>query len=137
MSLWTHVTGAIYVNMYAQSNEQTLNHARHMLANAPKVTGSEGDMQTFVNLLSGYNYVEFDNGIKRKWQTGVIISLVGDLRDRTIEATNQELKAFLDYIKDNQCFMKGLSVTVEDNFTTYTYINPDELGTPLNDEDYS
>lgn len=136
MSLWTHVTGAIYVNMYSQSNEQTLNHARHMLANAPKVTGSEGDMQTYVNILNGYSYVEFDNGIKRKWQTGVIISLVGDLRDRTIEKTNKELKAFLDYIKDNQCFMKGLSVTVEDNFTTYTYTNPDELGTPLNDEDY-
>lgn len=135
MSLWTHVTGAIYVNMYTQSNEQTLNHARHMLDNAPKVTGSEGDMQTYVNLLSGYSYVEFDNGVKRKWQTGVIISLVGDLRDRTIEKTNQELKVFLDYIKDNKCCMRSLSVTIEDNFTTYTYTNPDELGTPLNDED--
>lgn len=127
MSLWTHVTGAIYVNMYSQSNEQTLNHARHMLANAPKVTGSEGDMQTYVNILNGYSYVEFDNGIKRKWQTGVIISLVGDLRDRTIEKTNQELKTFLDYIKDNQCFMRSLSVSVTDNSTTYTYDNPYEL----------
>lgn len=72
-----------------------------------------------------------------KWQTGVAILLFGDLRDRTIEKTNKELKAFLDYMKDNQCVMKGLSVTVEDNFTTYTYTNPDELGIPLNDEDYS
>ena len=136
MSLWTHITGAIYVNMYSQSNEQTLNHARHMLANAPKVTGSEGDMQTYVNILSGYNHVDFDNDTKRKWQTGVIISLVGDLRDRTIEQTNQELKAFLDYIKDNQCFMRSLSVSLVDNLTTYTYDEPNELGTPLNDEDY-
>lgn len=136
MSLWTHVTGAIYVNMYTQSNEQTLNHARHMLNNAPKVTGSEGDMQTHVNLLNGYNYVEFDNGVKRKWQTGVIISLVGNLRDRTIEKANQELKVFLDYIKDNQCFMRNLSVSLTDNITTYTYNNPYELGTLWNDEDF-
>lgn len=136
MGLWTHVTGAIYVNMYSHSNERTLNYARHMLANAPKVTGSVDDMQTYVNILNGYNYVEFDNGVKRKWQTGVIISLVGNLRDRTIEKTNQELKVFLDYIKDNQCFMRSLSVTVKDNFTTYTYTNPYELGTPLSDEDY-
>lgn len=136
MSLWTHVTGAIYVNMYTQSNEQTLNHARHMLDNAPKVTGSEGDMQTYVNLLSGYSYVEFDNGVKRKWQTGVVISLVGDLRDRTIEKTNQELEAFLDYIKDNQCFMRSLSVSVTDNLTTHTYSEPNELGTLFSDEDF-
>lgn len=136
MSLWTHVTGAIYVNMYSQSNEQTLNYARHMLNNAPKVTGSEGDMQIYVNLLSGYNHSEFDNGTNRRWQTGVIISLVGDLRDRTIEKTNQELKAFLNYIKDNQCFMRSLSVSLVDNLTTYTYDEPNELGTPLNDEDY-
>lgn len=136
MSLWTHVIGVINVNMYTQSNEQTLNHARHMVAHAPKVTGSEGDMQTHVNLLNGYNHHVFDNGTDVKWQTGVAILLFGDLRDRTIEKTNKELKTFLDYIKDNQCFMKGLSVTVEDNFTTYTYTNPDELGTTLNDEDY-
>lgn len=136
MSLWTHVTGAISVKVYTQSNEQTLNYARHMLANAPKVTGSEGDMQTFVNLLSGYNYVEFDNGIKRKWQTEVIISLVGNLRDRTIDQTKQELEVFLDYIKDNQCFMRSLSVSLTDNLTTCTYNEPNELGTLFNDEDY-
>lgn len=127
MILWTHVTGAIYVNMYSQSNEQTLNHARHMLANAPKVTGSEGDMQTYVNILSGYSHVEFDNGIKRKWQTGVVISLVGDLRDRTIEKTNQELRTFLNYIKDSKCYMHNLSVSVTDNSTTYTYDKPYEF----------
>lgn len=134
MSLWTHVTGAIYVNMYSQSNAQTLNHARHMLANAPKVTGSEGDMQTYVNILNGYDCVEFGYGTKRKWQTGVIISLVGDLRDRTIEKSSKELKSFLDYIKDNQCFMCSLSVSLTDGFTTYTYDEPNELGTLLNDE---
>lgn len=133
MSLWIHVIGAIYVNMYAQSNEQTLNHARHMLANAPKVTGSEGDMQTYVNILNGYNYVEFENGTKRKWQTGVIISLVGDLRDRTIDKTKQELETFLDYIKDNKCFMHSLSVSLTDDLTTYTYNEPNELGTLFNE----
>lgn len=136
MSLWTHVVGAVYVNMYTQATAQTLNYARHMIMNAPKVTGSEGDMQVYIHLLSGYNNHLFDGGTEVKWQTGVVISLVGDLRDRTIEKTNQELKAFLDYIKDNQCYMRSLSVTVEDNFETYTYTNPDELGTPLSDEDY-
>ena len=136
MSLWTHVVGAINVNMYTQSNEQTLNHARHMITNAPKVTGSEGDMQVYVSLLNGYNHHIFGDGADVNWQTGVIISLVGDLRDRTIEKTNQELKAFLDYIKDNQCFMRGLSVMAEDGLTIYTYTNPDELGTPLKDEIY-
>lgn len=133
MSLWTHVTGAIYVNMYSQSNKQTLNYARHMLANAPKVTVSEGDMQTYVNILNGYNYVEFENDTKRKWQTGVIISLVGDLRDRTIDQTKQELEIFLDYIKDNQCFMRSLSVSLTDNLTTCTYNEPNELGTLFNE----
>ena len=133
MSLWTHVTGAIYVIMYSQSIAHTLNYARLMLANAPKVTGSEGDMQTYVNILNGYNYVEFENGAKRKWQTGVIISLVGDLRDRTIDQTKQELEIFLDYIKDNQCFMRSLSVSLTDNLTTCTYNEPNELGTLFNE----
>lgn len=136
MSLWTHVIGVINVNMYTQSDEQTLNHARYMVAHAPKVTGSEGDMQTYVNILNGYNYVEFENGTKRKWQTGVIISLVGDLRDRTIDKTKQELETFLDYIKDNKCFMHSLSVSLTDDLTTYTYNEPNELGTLFNDEDY-
>lgn len=136
MSLWIHVVGAVYVSMYTQSNEQTLNHARHMVSHAPKVTGSERDMQVYISLLNGYNRHIFNDGEDVNWQTGVIISLVGDLRDRTIEKTNQELKAFLDYIKDNQCFMRGLSVMVEDGLTTYTYTNPDELGTPLKDEVY-
>lgn len=136
MSLWTHVVGAVYVNMYTQATAQTLNYARHMIMTAPKVTGSEGDMQAYIHLLSGYNNHIFDGDTEVKWQTGLVISVVGDLRDKTIEKTNQELKAFLDYIKDNQCYMRSLSVTVEDGLTKYTYTNPDELGMPLNDEDY-
>lgn len=136
MSLWTHVVGAIHANFYAESTEEAWDNALLILKDAPKVTGSEGDMQTFVHPLDGYNNSEYNNGEDRQWQTCMVVSLVGDLRDRTIEQTNQELKAFLDYVKDSPCFMRGLSVTVTDNFATYTYVNPDELGTPLDDEDY-
>lgn len=135
MSLWTHVVGAIHANFYAESTEEAWDNALLILKEAPKVTGSDGNMQTFVHPLDGYNNSEYNDGEGRHWQTCMVVSLVGDLRDRTIEQTNQELKTFLDYVKDSACFMRGLSVTVTDNFTTHTYTNPDELGTPLSDED--
>lgn len=129
MSLWTHVVGAIHANFYGNSTSEAWENAITILKDAPKVTGSEGDMQTFVHPLDGYNNAEYDTNVERKWQTGMVVSLVGDLRDRTVEAVCKEMKPFLDYVKNSTCYMENLSVNIEDSCGAQAmYCNPYDLG---------
>lgn len=73
-----------------------------MLEKAPKITGSEGDLDIFVNPLSGYNvssYKTDKNGDWLHYQTCVVITMVGDLRDTEIKYKKPEILEFLKYIE--------------------------------------
>jgi len=127
MSHWTHIVAAIDIETYKEDNNiKTI--VEKLLQNAPKITGSERDANVFVNVLSGYNYwigadckhCEYGNTITRlecgsfqcqadetykcpegKYQTRVVITIVGNLRDRMTEQTEREYNDFLNYlIKD-------------------------------------
>jgi hypothetical protein len=99
------------------------------LNNAPKITGSECDVEVFVNVLSGYNVYTSkdcnrckykDNKINNRdficnseesyecqsgeYQTRVLISIIGDLRDRNKNRTKIEYNKFKDYIKNTLNF---------------------------------
>lgn len=130
MSYWTHVNGSIVLDTYLQeSNEVIHQQVQEVINKAPKVTGSESDMQVFINHPEGYNFstnmdclhcpyfegYELDkSGHQRfinccsdedfecpegEFQTVVILTLYGDLRDRTIKETKEELDAFVKYIE--------------------------------------
>lgn len=126
MSYWTHIVAAIDVDTYKQS--RTIKEdVEKMLTDAPKITGSEGPADVFVNVLSGYNHwtscdcqsCEYGNTRRRdeidggwycdaaddyncpsgEYQSRVVITVVGDLRDRMKDDTKSEWKEFKKYIE--------------------------------------
>lgn len=128
MSMWTHIVGAIYVDTF-RKDENIKEWVENQLKEAPKITGSEQDADIFVNVLSGHNtwsscdceHCKYGESVTHleeggfqcdaeegyncpegKYQTCVVITIVGDLRDRTEEQTKMELDKFLKYIKNKR-----------------------------------
>lgn len=92
MSNWTYVIGAIEIDTFSKN---ALEIITDIISKAPKVTGSEEDMVIFVNQPTGYN-VFCSSGTK--WETRVVLTLYGSLRDRNIEDTEKELKLLIRYL---------------------------------------
>ena len=95
MSNWTHIVGSLYI----ETNKMKKNIKEYViqeLDNAPKITGSERNADIFINELSGSN-VWCDN---KEYQTCVCISIIGDLRDRSLGQTEEEYVEFIDFIRE-------------------------------------
>ena len=54
MSWWTHIVAAIDVDTYI-SSKTIKSDVEELLKGAPAITGSEGNADIFVNVLSGTN----------------------------------------------------------------------------------
>lgn len=127
MSLWTHIVAAIDADTFKESKDLK-SEVEKFLENAPKITGSEGNATVFVNVLPGHNVwtsadcrvCEYGNTIvcceeggfqcdapegyrcpEGEYQTRVVVTVQGDLRDREFDETLEEWKCFKDYI-DNK-----------------------------------
>ena len=60
MSCWTHIVAAIDVETWIESHT-IRDDVYDLLADAPRITGTEGNAEIFVNVLSGHNlYVSSD-----------------------------------------------------------------------------
>lgn len=140
MSCWTHITSCISVDTNMMENKRILKKLiEDALRRAPKITGSEGNADVFVNVQSGYNWfvntdcdhckykdtiIELGKGEfecspaknytckSGKYQTCVVISVQGDLRDRTKEKTKEEFENFLNFIK-NKYTVRDYSINIE------------------------
>ena len=55
MSTWTHIAATIVVETFA-TEKNIKGYIKRKLKNSPKITGSEGNADIFVNELSGYNF---------------------------------------------------------------------------------
>ena len=124
MSYWTHIIGVLHVDTYIE-HDNIAEYVEDILKNAPKITGSEGDADIFVNQQSGYciftscdcNRCEYKDTIQfvdtggfvceapddykcpsGKYQTRVVITVCGDLRDRMQSETKKEWNAFHQYL---------------------------------------
>lgn len=139
MSCWTHIVAVIDVD--TNIKEKNIKEVvENMLKDAPKITGSERNADIFVNVLSGYNvsmgadceHCKYKNTIihhktggftceadddyecpKGEYQTRVIITVAGNLRDRLKEQTKREYKEFYNYLKKNCRFnIKNKTVNI-------------------------
>ena len=144
MSQWTHVVGVLYVETYTERKD-IKEYVEQLLKNAPKITGSEKDCDIFVNPLSGYNtfisadceHCQYSNSKEYnedgwftcdadndfecpegKYQTGVAITIVGDLRDKDGGQTSREVNQFIRYIQHlgNGFDIEYYSVIFEDEW---------------------
>lgn len=55
MSMWTHITACLSVDTLVDEETDAKDSALMYLADAPKMTGSEGDASIYVNLKDDYN----------------------------------------------------------------------------------
>lgn len=142
MSHWTHITACLSVETGIIAKRPELRQKlKKYLKNAPKITGSEGDADVYVNIQRGHNFftsrdcerciykdtirdikvdgedwIECDaptgHDCSAEYQTCVVISVQGDLRDREKEQTQKEWEKFLKYIeKDN--LVRDYSINIE------------------------
>ena len=97
MSKWTHIVASIDVDTFIESHT-IKEDIEKMLEKAPKITGSEGPADVFINVRSGSNISTMIDDKEEHFQTLIVITVVGDLRDRTKDQTEKEWKAFKDFI---------------------------------------
>lgn len=141
MSCWTHITSCMSVETDI-TEHNILELVKEYLDKAPKITGSEGDADVFVNLQSGYNFVagtdcehcEYGKTVrplKDGWfecdgpegyncpsghyQTCVVISIQGDLRDRVREQTEKEFNKFKKYI-EKKYYIRDYSLNIDADY---------------------
>ena len=130
MSHWTHITACLSVETgMVEKRPELRKKIKQFLKDAPKITGSEGPADIFVNIQSGHNFFMSrdcahckyrdslhditENGkeyqecdapdnydCSAEYQTCVVISIQGDLRDREFNKTKEEFEKFLEYVKD-------------------------------------
>lgn len=134
MSVWTHIVAVLDVNTYAEVDDIEA-YARKKLENAPKITGSEEDAVVFVNAVPGYNIStgadcsRCEHGAANhtvcnapedyvcphgEYQTRVVVTVQGDLRDREQEQTWSEWFKFKSFIEDElEWTFRNYTVRVE------------------------
>lgn len=142
MSYWTHITACLSVETnIAAKKPQLMKQVKEYLQDAPKITGSEGNADIFVNIPSGYNwyvsidcehckyndtiqeYTDKEGGYfecdrpedydcSAKYQTCVVISIQGDLRDRTRQHTKKEFNEFKKYLS-RVWYIRNYTVKIE------------------------
>lgn len=111
MSEWTHVTGAVRVDTYARSDAEAVYIAQTVANHLPRITGSEEDAHVYVNLERGFNMSSTDDEFGRRsnlgndWvqgqrnmfdtQSKCVLTITGDLRDRSIGQTVRETARML------------------------------------------
>ena len=114
MSFWTYVNGSIIVEPSGRTQPEKRYILDTVLNHLPLVTGSEGDMEIYVNQMDGYNessscdeYGERTNNLTDIYgnktfhggwleiQRCYIITLHGSLRDRMFNETYREFIKWL------------------------------------------
>lgn len=113
MSYWTYIHGAIEVHVPERTQAECTYILQTVLDHLPKVYGSEGDMEIYVNQKYGFNsscsHDEFflpsnlGNGDcgDFEYQTMYLLTVSGRLRDVQFEQTLKILtNGSVDYQKD-------------------------------------
>ena len=101
MSHWTHITACLSVDTFKENRKTIKKSIVNYINEAPKITGSEADAEIYLNLQRGYNISSWKQNKYNdfmKYQSCIVISVQGDLRDRTKEQTEKEFKEFLAFI---------------------------------------
>ena len=134
MSMWTHVIGAIHIDTYKMiDRDELVAELQEMVRNAPAITGSESNCQVEIAIEDGYDtFVSYDcrrceygpeelceeppagyECQSGEYQTRAIITLCGDLRDRRIDTTAEEVNAFVDWVEEH-FDIRNISIKIED-----------------------
>lgn len=95
MSNWTHVKGKITLKV--ESKGWSDSPIYRIIADAPKITGSEGSAVFTIRPLSQFAINEGNNNYH---EAEIIIE--GSLRDRSLDETCEEIVNFVKYLKNER-----------------------------------
>lgn len=94
MSKWVQIVGSIYI-WTRESTEEAEPFIKRYIIHAPKITGSEGNATIFVNQLAPPEGQPPSSFERRR----AVITVVGELRDRTPSVTRKEWRELLKFIR--------------------------------------
>lgn len=125
MSFWTHIVATIHVDTHKET-DNLKDYIENALKYAPAITGSERNASVFINIPQGSNVStnqDCDHCVYRdtikyeadgihftcdlpkgfecptgEYQTCAVITVCGDLRDRTRDITKDEYKRFRKHL---------------------------------------
>lgn len=132
MSMWTHITAVIHVDtcIFDDNIEEEFTAS---LKDAPKIIGAE----MFVNIRSVYSlhvYSDCDKCpycigiddehmdcnkpigaecVEGKYGSLAVITIVGDLRNKTKEQVKQEFDDFVRYLRMSGCIIRSQACNIE------------------------
>lgn len=117
MSQWTHITACLSVDTCQENKKRIKKSIIDYINKAPEITGSEGPANVYVNLQHGYNISSWKqrNGEFLRYQSCIVVSIQGDLRDKDGESTKEEFVKFLEYIK-KEYIVRDYSINIEDEW---------------------
>ena len=143
MSQWTHIFGTIRVIPMGRTQAEKTYILKTVLEHLPVVTGSEEDMDVYVNQQNGYNASsstdEFGyrtnnlrDGVGRRSQLNgwlrtqdcYLLTVSGDLRDRDFDRTYREFVNWLCRLSKRLLVYKVL-VEISDGYEKYAQISED------------
>lgn len=94
MSFWTYVNGNIVIDTFTY--KETEQSVQTFVDSLPKTSGSERPCEYYVHILNGYNVSGYnDKGNQMDYQTRYNISIVGTLRDTSVENVKKEIEELL------------------------------------------
>lgn len=114
MSRWTHILGAIKIEGRYLTKKANIRHIEQVIKSAPKVTGSENDMSVIFQNTGISNMSICAKSIKN-YYTEYIITVYGNLRDRSLEQTHKEFFEFMDYLSKN-VLVFDFNITIHDAY---------------------
>lgn len=129
MSNWTYVSGTIKIDVMGRTQEEAEYILKTVIRHLPIVTGSETDMEIYINKSKYYesesSYNEFgiccgvENHTKDKgWykmNNSYILTLEGNLRDRDFEETYKEVIRFLCRLGKRVC-VRDVLIRIADTY---------------------
>lgn len=137
MSKWVQVVGTIVVDTFAESSAEAMFIAQTVVNHLPKITGSERDVEYYLNLIKDYNsssncdeFGKFSNLYNCqdfhcfKSQTWVLITLQGSLRDREIQETLKETTKMLNRLS-TRLWVRDCIISLHGYDKGYVFDNPD------------
>lgn len=118
MSKWNYIHGYIEVHTNAASSEETCAIVKKAMKNLPTINGSEYDARLYFNLKDSMSYCRCDstNNEFNEVKSDAIITVEGELRDKDIEDTLNELKEMIQELNSGDIWVAKVLVCVSDGW---------------------
>ena len=133
MSIWTNVYGVVVLDTFANTTHQAVYMAKCILDHLPKIKGSEGPIDIFINQPTQPNIFTSDDELWAKSNlledysfdinSIVVLTLYGNLRDIYAKETLVDITKWLNRLS-SRVHVSSVHLTINDYTNQYYIDNP-------------